>query len=152
MSLVVAMGPEFVEFKMKTSRLTRKVSALGFLALLLSGCVSAAEGRRMQQEIEALDARMGVVSSSLQEDRERLNALLETAEADIELLRAALEEAEQLLHRNSADLGVQLEGLGSDLDGLRGQIEHADFRLNQLQEQLNLFMEDVDLRLSSRRR
>lgn len=128
--------------------------ALGVLAgfvLLLSGCVSASEGRRMRQDIETLDARLTELSASLQEDRQRLTSLIETAEAEIALLRGALDEAEQLVHRNSADFGQQLDTLASDLDGLRGQLEHADFRLNQLQEQLNLFMEDVDSRLTSRR-
>jgi chromosome segregation ATPase len=117
-----------------------------------SGCVSASEGKRMRQDLETLDARLTELSASLQNDRSRLTALLETAEAEIALLRGALQEAEQLLHRNSADLGLQLDTLASDVDGLRGQLEHADFRLSQLQEQLNLFMEEVDLRLSPRRR
>jgi len=106
----------------------------------------------MRQDIDAMDARLTEISASLSDDRQRLTDLLLTAESDIAELQAALDDAAALLHRNSADLGLQLDQLSTEVDDLRGQIEHTDFRLNQLQEQLNLFMEDIDLRLTSGRR
>jgi hypothetical protein len=48
-------------------------------------------------------------------------------------------------------LGLQLDQLSTDVDTLRGEIEHTNFRLGQIQEQLSLFMEDIDLRLSTGR-
>lgn len=148
----VRLDPAGGRLDPRTRRVCGWMGPLLSVLVLASGCVSAAEGRRIRQDVETLDARLTELSVSLQDDRERLTALLETAEAEIVLLRAAIEEAEQLLHRNTADFGLQLDALGGDLDGLRGQLEHSDFRLNQLQEQFNLFMEDVDLRLSNRRR
>ena len=128
--------------------------ALGVAVLLgasvvLAGCVSSAEGRRMRQDIDTLDARFEELSNSLGNDRQRLTDLLLTAEEEITQLREALDQAQTILQRNSADLGVQLDTLESDLQELRGQVEHAEFRLSQLEQQLMLFMEDIDTRLGN---
>ena len=114
-----------------------------------TACVSASEGRRMRQDIETLDARFVELSSSLASDRARLTELIQTAEIEIEQVQVALEEAQGLLRRTNTDLGGQVEGLGQEIQELRGQLEHSDFRLNQLQEQLNLLIEDIDIRFST---
>jgi chromosome segregation ATPase len=103
----------------------------------------------MRQDIDTLDARFEELSTSLANDRQRLTDLLLTAEEEITQLREALDQAQTILQRNSADLGVQLDTLESDLQELRGQIEHTEFRLSQLEQQLMLFMEDIDMRLGN---
>ena len=125
---------------------------LAFAILVVCGlflicCVSSAEGRRMRQDIDTLNARFEEVSASLNEDAETLSELITTAETEIAELGTALEDARLLLQRNSADLGLELTEFGEEIDVLRGDIEQADFRLDQIQQQLNLFMEYVDTRL-----
>lgn len=129
----------------------RRYTLVFLLGLLGAGtaCVSASEGRRMRQDIEALDARFTELSNSLAADRARLTELIETAELEIEQIQAALAEAQALLRRSNADLGGQVDSLEGELQDLRGQLEHADFRLNQLQEQMTLLIEDIDIRLSN---
>jgi chromosome segregation ATPase len=131
---------------------TRKLLRLG-LALavwaILSGCVSASEGRRMRQDIEALDARFAELNSSLENQRGRLNELIEAAERDVASLQEALESAQGILRRSTADFGGQLGAMESELQQLRGLVEQTDFRINQLQEQINLLIEDIDLRLGN---
>lgn len=101
----------------------------------------------MRQDIDTLNARFEEVSASLNEDAETLSELITTAETEIAELGTALEDARLLLQRNSADLGLELTEFGEEIDVLRGDIEQADFRLDQIQQQLNLFMEYVDTRL-----
>lgn len=133
---------------------TSKALPLVFLILIgvwaSTACVSASEGRRMRQEIETLDARFVELSSSLAADRARLTELIQTAEFEIEQVQVALEEAQGLLRRTNTDLGGQVVALGEEIQELRGQLEHSDFRLTQLQEQLNLLVEDIDIRFSTR--
>ncbi len=128
--------------------MARLVIAVLFFVISI-GCVSASEGQRMRADIDTLDARFAELSNSLATERSRLSDLIAMAEGEITAIQAALEEAEGLLRRSSADFGGQLEAMEGDIQGLRGQLEHADFRLNQLQEQLNLLIEDIDLRLGN---
>ena len=126
----------------------RLASSIAFVSLCL-GCVSASEGTRLRGDIDALDARFAELSASMATERARLSELIETAEAEIASLQSAIGEAEGLLRRTNADFGGQMEGVETDLQSLRGQVERAEFGLNQLQEQLNLLVEDIDMRLGN---
>lgn len=101
----------------------------------------------MQDNIASLEARLAEVSSSLNIDRTRLNGLIQTAETEIEELRAAVQQAEGLLMRTNVDTGSQMEMIDAEIQELRGQLERTEFRLTRLQEQLDLLIQDIDLRL-----
>lgn len=115
----------------------------------LSACVSASEGRRMRQDIETLDARFAELNSGLENQRNQLDDLIDAAERDIAALNEALENAQGILRRSTADFGGQMTAMESELQQLRGLVEQTDFRMNQIQEQINLLIEDIDLRLGN---
>ncbi|MBN1944103.1 MAG: hypothetical protein JW797_00450 [Bradymonadales bacterium] len=115
------------------------------------GCVSSSEGRRMRQELDALNARFAELNQSVSADRRQIGDLIQTAETEIGNLRSALDEAQAMLRRTNTEMGGRMEGYLNELQTLRGQLEQVEFRLNQLSEQLTLFMEDVDIRLGRRR-
>jgi chromosome segregation ATPase len=123
---------------------------VGLLILATTACVSASEGERMRGDIDNIDVRLLDIENSLDEQRERLAQLLDAAETEIAQVRIALDEAQAILQQANAGLGVQLDALSSELQSLRGDLERSDFRVTQLQEQLSLFIEDVDLRLGNR--
>jgi len=140
------------ESRMMNREYSRRLKLILGIAVLVvaAGCVSSSEGRRMQQSIEALDARFTELNQSTMTDRQTLQDLIPTAQAAIQRLRTSLEEAQSILRRSNTDVGSRLDQYTSEVQGLRGQIEQLDFRLNQLQEQLTLFMEDIDIRLRRR--
>jgi len=97
-------------------------------ALLLGGCVTTSQGQRMQRDILALQAQF----DELRSEKERLKDTLTKARAEIEKLETANGQATELLRRNSADFGVQIDELRITISQLRGQIETLQHDLAQL--------------------
>ncbi|TXD34474.1 tetratricopeptide repeat protein [Lujinxingia vulgaris] len=119
------------------------------LALCTSGCLPIWQGKTMQEDIEALRAEQQAIISKSASEREELTAMVASAREDVAELRDVLAEARELLQRNSADLGVEVAATREDLNRLRGTVEELDFRFMRMEQSLELFRRDVDLRFES---
>ena len=100
---------------------------LVFAASLLGGCVTTAQGQRLQRDILALQAQF----DELRSEKERLKETIAKASAEIEKLETANGQATELLRRNSADFGVQIDELRIIISQLRGQIEALQHEVAQ---------------------
>lgn len=93
----------------------------------VGGCVTSADGKRMNAET----ARLG----------DRIKAM-ERRDAEINeqvvRLRTVLDQATALLSRNSADVGAKVAKTETDIAMLAGQIEEAKHLLAQLQERIEV--------------
>lgn len=97
------------------TRMSRRLAILASAAALSTGCIPWTrrdEGRRMQQEIEALRADL---ARARQQD-------LAALDERVRQLDAALDKATLVLERNSADLGLTVEKVQGKLGQLEGRL------------------------------
>jgi len=87
------------------------------LALLLlgSGCVTLSRGKEMQRDLLALQAQF----DELRSEKEKLKSTLARASKEIDQLEKTNRDATEVLRRNSADFGAQMDQLRSLLLSLR---------------------------------
>lgn len=118
-------------------------------AFSLSGCYLAADGRSLEQRIGALETQATMMQESAESERARLVELIGRAEGEIARLELAISEAQEILRRNSADLGVQVDGLAQSISVLRGHLEESRFHHTELQQELELLRTDLEFQLNT---
>jgi tol-pal system protein YbgF len=123
-----------------------KYLLIALAALSASACVSMSTGDEMRQDIEAIRAEQDSMQENYEQEKTRLTEMIASARQDVSELKDVLKEARALLQRNNADLGVEIQNNRQELSELRGHIEQLEFKLAKLDQNLELFKEDVDLR------
>lgn len=127
-------------------------SIIPFLFLLvglgLSGCTPIWSGTQMRNDIDQLKADQDELTASLREKEQQLTEMIAAARADVVEVNKVIEDATLLLQRNSADFGAEMEEMRREFERLRGQNEEIAFRMSKLEQDLQLFKEDVDLRFA----
>lgn len=104
-----------------------------------SGCLALkADQDEIAKEVDKL--RNEVLASS--EAAEKNQALADQ-------LEAKLKEAEALLRRNQADLGLRVENLELEVNELRGAAENADYMATAVKQELLELRADLDARLTA---
>ncbi len=126
----------------------KQVLAIGLMCLLMTGCVPMWTGNAMQEDIDALKQQQATINQDMGAKQAELSAMVDSARADVTELKGVLQSATDLLKRNNADFGLEIESLRQEVQRLRGQLEESDFRLQKMQQDLQLFKEDVDIRFS----
>ncbi|MGM0556370.1 MAG: outer membrane protein assembly factor BamD [Myxococcota bacterium] len=116
---------------------------------LTSACVPMQKGQQMEEEIEALKSQQTVMAEKYKEQEEQLTQMIASAREDVDEMRSVLKEAKELLQRNSADLGAEMQENRAEIQQLRGKIEEMEFKIQKLEQELELFKEDVDIRFAS---
>jgi TolA-binding protein len=122
------------------SRTASRPAALVLLTALAAsstGCLALkADQDEIAREVDKL--RNEVLASS---------ELAEKNQALADELEAKLKEAEVLLRRNQADLGLRVENLELEVNELRGAAENADYMATAVKQELLELRGDVDGRL-----
>src|SRR5690606_15342335 len=98
-------------------------------------------GSTMQDDIAALKAEQARQNETLEEKQKELSAMVESARNDVASLNQMTKEATELLARNNADFGLELEQVRQELQRLVGKMEETDFNLQRLQSDLRMFKE-----------
>lgn len=124
-----------------TSRAPSRLAAFALLALAVpsAGCL-------------ALKADQDEIAREVDKLRNEVLASSEAAEKNQQLadqLEAKLEEAEELLRRNQADLGLRVENLELEVNELRGAAENADYMATAVKQELLELRGDLDSRLTA---
>lgn len=110
------------------------ILAYGYLIFVCTSCyMSRAEGEGLRKEIVALEAELNTNIQKANQERLRLQKVLE--------------QATLLLTRNSADVGAQVERLQAKVDKLTGAVEEQQTKLNDLSQKFNDFQARVDVKL-----
>ena len=100
----------------------------------------------------ALKADQDEIAKEVDKLRKEVLAGSEAAEKNQVLaaqLEAKLKEAEDLLRRNQADLGLRVENLELEVQGLRGAAENADYMATAVKQELLELRADLDSRLTA---
>lgn len=115
------------------------VLLVALAAVPASGCLALkADQDEIAKEVDKL--RNEVLASS--EAAEKNEALADQ-------LEAKLKEAEELLRRNQADLGLRVENLELEVNELRGAAENADYMATAVKQELLELRADLDGRLTA---
>lgn len=133
---------------MKNKLATARYGSLTLLALALtlSGCVTMWTGDEMREDITALQAEQQASKESFSAEKERMTEMIASARKDVEELKEIMTEARALLQRNNADLGVEVQNNREGLSELSGTLDEFEFKITRLEQDIELFKEDVDLR------
>lgn len=122
-----------------SSTITTSVLLVALAAVPASGCLALkADQDEIAKEVDKL--RNEVLASS--EAAEKNEALADQ-------LEAKLKEAEELLRRNQADLGLRVENLELEVNELRGAAENADYMATAVKQELLELRADLDGRLTA---
>lgn len=116
------------------------------LAVSSTACVPFWAGARMDREIQELKDDQAELTKNLREKEQQLTEMIASSRADVAQLDKVMREATDLLGRNNADFGAEMEQIRREFERLRGQNEEIMFRMQKLEQDLQLFKEDVDLR------
>lgn len=113
------------------------LGALSVSAFLASnGCYSASAGAKLETDARARDQRIESLEKGIQTERDELRAEVAHARAQVTELQHVLEQATNVVTRNSADTGAQVQELQTQLGALEGQIAETRNSVEQLQHQL----------------
>jgi tol-pal system protein YbgF len=122
------------------------LSRLGFSAALLlaaTGCMTRSEGLELRETLTQVKLRV--------ETMERQGVELRTATADaksqVQRFHQVLDQATNLVARNSADLGLQVQKLQTDLAALIGKAEELRHELESLGKQFAEYRAQTDVKL-----
>lgn len=118
------------------------------VVLLLSGCVSLGQGRQMQEELVALQARQAELEEESAQRQELLAEMIDGAREDIEEIESVLKEAREILSRDSANLGADVQRNREEMGRLQGEVEELAFRFRRFNEAFDYYREDVELRFA----
>src|SRR5690554_3017473 len=124
-----------------------RISLVVLLGVVVSGCMPIWTGNRVQEELETVKMQQQVMLESSASQKEELTRMIASGRSDVAEMRAVLDEARELLQRNSANLGVEVQQLREELERLRGQTEEVEFRFLRMEQAMELFKEDVDMRM-----
>lgn len=121
---------------------------LPLLLWVTSGCTPYWVGAQMQQDIAALEAEQKTLVESTAAREAEMTEMVASARADVSEIRRVLKEATELLQRNNADFGVEMEEVRQELQRIAGRMEEVEFKMTRIEQDQRLFKEDVDLRFS----
>lgn len=126
----------------------RNLLVIALLLPALGGCVSMWTGDEMRADITALQAEQKATRESLDSEKTRLTEMIASARGEVAELQGVLKDARALLQRNNADLGAELQKTREQMSALNGMLEELDFKLKRVDQDLQLFKEDTDLRFA----
>lgn len=118
-------------------------------SLFLSGCLPIWQGRALEDEVAMLRARQADLEAEASQREESLAEMIRGARDDIEELEAVLVEAREILSRDSANLGAEVQRNREELSQVYGELEELEFRFRRFQQTFELFRVDVDMRFDS---
>ena len=119
--------------------------ALPFILLtsLVPGCLT------LRGDHDALAGRVDQLESGQQAQSEALQQSLKEAQELAASLETKLEEAEALLRRNQADLGLRVEMMELQLTQLEGLVENAEYVASASTQELGELRGNLDQRLKA---
>ena len=124
----------------------RSILPLSLLVgVLLPGCwTSAAEGEQLRTAAQARDSRLEQLEGQNRQNRQELDA--KVAE-----LQQVLDKATQLLTRDSADVGAQVEQMREQISKLEGQLAELKHKTEVLTHEMATQRAETDQKLASLR-
>lgn len=123
------------------------VLAAATVSLVAACWTSSSEGSAMREELTAQTRRLEALEKGAEGERDQLRGAAERAEQKVAQLEKVLEQATQLVTRNSADTGAQVEQMTQQLAALEGQLAEIRNSMEQMQRQLGSQGTELNQRL-----
>jgi TolA-binding protein len=98
------------------------------------------EGAQLRKDVDE-------IRREIRGQRAALDDQIARAQTEVEKLQKVLAEATQLLERNSADVGAQVQRAQANVDALGGKIEEARHELDALRQELADFRTQTDAKI-----
>jgi len=100
-----------------------KIILFLFLTVLLTGCVSNAEGKSIKADIKELDAKYEILKVSVQDNKNTLDRSIKKIDVKLAELDVTLKQAKTLLAQNNANFGQDMLKIEEDVQKLSGKNE-----------------------------
>lgn len=113
-----------------------KIILFLFLTVLLTGCVSNAEGKSIKADIKELDAKYEILKVSVQDNKNTLDRSIKKIDVKLAELDVTLKQAKTLLAQNNANFGQDMLKMEEDVQKLSGKNEEI---LNKFEQILRNF-------------
>lgn len=133
------------------ARRSWKIAVLALLSAGLAGCflwTSAGHGSDLDETTAAHAARLTTLETAQATTRAQFEAEVTRAQAARTELEGVLEQATQVLRRNSADTGAQVQEMQTQLAALEGQLAEMRNANEQLTRQLAQQRGEMDERIT----
>lgn len=111
-------------------------------ALALSGCLTTGAGEEIRTTARAQEERIATLEAGSVQNREDLDA-------KIKELEDVIERATQVVTRNSADAGAQVEAMKEQVAQLQGQVEELKHRLDAFTTEQAQYKADLEGRIAA---
>jgi TolA-binding protein len=123
---------------------------LALASAVLSACglwTSGPDGDALRSRTSDHETRLVALEGSIEADRAALNADLEAARTGLAELESVLTRATELVTRNSADTGAQVEALAAQIAAQEGSIAELHHELERLQAEFGEMERDYSDRM-----
>lgn len=120
---------------------------LAILSVAASGCflwTSAGQGSELQETSTDHEARLETLEDGIADQRQELSDDLNRAKTQVVELEAVLQQATRVVTRNSADIGLRVEGLQEQLARLEGEIATLRQELSARDQQIATQRQEID--------
>ncbi len=121
---------------------THRAACLLLAGICVPGCLT------LRRDHDALAARVEQLERTQAEQARTLKVTLDKADELARILEEKVQEAEALLRRNQADLGMRVEQLELAVETLRGLVENAEYVARAGGQELAELRRDLDARLT----
>jgi len=128
-----------------TPRRFHKEACAGFvllIALALSGCLTTSAGDEIRSAASAQEERIAALEQGSVQSREELDA-------KVRELEDVIERATQVVTRNSADAGAQVEAMREQLARLEGVVEELRHKLDAASAEQVQYRADLETRIAA---
>ncbi|MBN2694387.1 outer membrane protein assembly factor BamD [bacterium] len=106
------------------------------LAIVLSSCVSNAEGKLIKADIKALEKKHELLKVSVQDNKNAIDRSIKRVDTKLAELDDTLKEAKKLLRANNANFGQDLVAMEQNVQKISGKSEEIIFKFEQLEKQM----------------
>jgi TolA-binding protein len=134
-----------VLFLNATPSLRRSATGAGFVlftALALSGCLTTGAADEMRADMRAQEERIASLEHGSVQNREEIDA-------KVKELEEVLERATQVVTRNSADAGAQVEAMREELAKLQGVVDELKYKLDAFTTEQAQYKVDLEGRIAA---
>jgi TolA-binding protein len=117
------------------------MAAVSF-AVALSGCLTNGAGEEIRADIRAQEERLVSLEQGSVQSREEIDA-------KVKELEQVLERATQVVTRNSADAGAQVEQMREELAKLQGVVDELKYKLEAFSTEQAQYKVDLEGRIAA---
>jgi TolA-binding protein len=128
----------------------RNVIGLVLASSFLSGCflwTTRGEGTELEETTENHERRLLEIEEGIRAERRQLQEEVQNAKRQVRELEEVLQKATQVVTRNSADLGLEVQEIREQLSQLEGQMAEVRNTVAEGQQSLAKQRQEIDQRL-----